>query len=295
MDKFKDFADKKKKEEEAEKRRQSGHLGWKISDVEFHDDDKKPINEYHGGLTHPYSDIEKKKAGKAAADAAKKPYHSDHPDQLNLKFKGEKNLGTHDRPHKITSASVIEEHSHSDTEDHFEHHNININSKHIKAIHDYKRDSSEINETLRNSKGKRTPDYKKELDHVTSHTTTKPMTVYRGIHDSEFHSKKVGTTFTDHGYTGTSIKPHVARGFAHDAKYDEEHYDKTKTQGSIFRIHMPAGTKAHYLDMHNGPCASEHEVLLHRGTKFKIKGHSEDEHGKRVIDLHVVGQRGTKK
>ena len=189
MDKFKDFADKKKQEEADKKRAKSGHLSWKVSDVEFHDEgEKKPVNEKQN-LVNPRSDLQKKKADRLDQRAATKPYHSDHPDQLPLKFKGD------------------------------------------------------TNEPMRASKGRKNSDHKKELDHITSHTTKQPMTVYRGIHSEEFHNKKVGSTFTDHGYTGTSIAPHVARGFAHDADFS----------------------------------------------------HSVDERGHRVIDLHVVGQRGVKK
>lgn len=313
MKKFKDFVKDKQQQptpEDKKKRQENGHLGWKTSDVEF-EHTPEPIKEdawnqdawnhrykgnysgaYHGGLKHPYSDLDKKFAAKKTAAANSKPYFSNHPDQLKL-FKDKKlpklTVGTHDNPAKVNYNDIQMHHTHEEATKAFEKHGMNLENHHRDSIKGYKSSSYEINTDLRHSKG-RTPGrdrkvFQRHLDHVTSGTTTQHMTVYRGIHDREFYNKPVGTKFTDHGYTGTTLNPDIARDFAKD-------YPKT----GLFRIHVPQGSKAHYFDMHNNNHQHEREMVIHRGTQYKIMKHSVDERGNRVIDLHVVGQRGgTKK
>lgn len=310
MKKFKDFIKNKQQQptpEDKKKRQENGHLSWKISDVEFEHAASEPIKEevsgakrykgnysgaYHGGLKHPYSDLDKKIAAKKAA-ANSKPYFSNHPDQLKL-FKDKKpktpklTVGTHDNPETIKYHDIQPHHTHEEVTKAFANHASSLTYQHHTAVSGYKSSSYEINDDLRNSKG-RTPGkhrkyFQQRLDHVTSGTTTQHMTVYRGIHDREFHNKPVGTKFTDHGYTGTSLNPSTARNFSED--YPGE---------GLFRIHVPQGSKAHYFDIHDNRYQHEREMVIHRGTKYKIMKHSVDERGNRVIDLHVVGQRGRTK
>jgi hypothetical protein len=125
----------------------------------------------------------------------------------------------------------------------------------------------------------------KNLDHITSHQTEHPIHVYRGIdHEhSNFHKLKPGDSFTDHGFTSTSHKHGVAKGF-------------TSSTEHVMKIHLPKGTKAHHLDHSNGHSnAGEGEILLHRGTKFHVTHHSKDENsGVHYVHVTAVSPTSTK-
>jgi hypothetical protein len=127
------------------------------------------------------------------------------------------------------------------------------------------------------------------MDHVTSHSTEHDHTSYRGGHPKDHHHFPIGHVFTDHGYTGSSFRRNVASDFARK---------KQGTDKSIVHvIHSPKGTKAHYLDVHGSDSehsnAHEKELLHHRGTKFKVTHHSEDDNH-HYIHMKVHSQRGLK-
>lgn len=173
---------------------------------------------------------------------------------------------------------------------HGEHINKHHEKKHLAAIHRYKEDSSIVNDHLRS--GKKPHAVQKEithhLDHVTSHKTTKDMHVYRGADQKhhDWHNLKPGTEFTDHGYTSTTLSHNTASEFGDRKILKHGVHDKHH----IFKIHLPAGTKAHHFDHHENESDHEHEVVLHRGTKFKVTHHST--HGNHhYIHATVVGQR----
>lgn len=163
--------------------------------------------------------------------------------------------------------------------------NHKLDRKHVTALKSYK-DKSDINEPLRKDK----PLYSDEhshaqyMDHVTSFKLKKPLTVYRGVYGKNSANakqfQKKGHEFTDHGYTSTSLKPHVATQFT-AIKPNKKH--------NIFAIHLKPGNKGYHLDRHRNSNESEHEVLLHRGTRFKVTHHSEDEYH-HITHLSVVSQ-----
>jgi hypothetical protein len=150
----------------------------------------------------------------------------------------------------------------------------------LESIHHYKASGyMPINKHLRgvSNYSKDDPDYHKEilkhiknLDHVTSHKTTVPMHVFRGIPASKsgFHKMKPGDSFTDHGFTSTTHKRSIADNFTGS---NEDGYH-------VMKIHLPKGTRAHHFDAHRNTNDQEGEVVLHRGTKFHVSHHSHDPH-----------------
>lgn len=166
----------------------------------------------------------------------------------------------------------------------------------------YKRSSSHLNDLLRHQKyrtgelqmvmGKASPEqiqrdwneggaraklhhHINNMDRLTSHPTKFSFTVYRGAYgESAEHVKlPVGSTFTDHGFTGTSLSKRTAYNFGIDGR-------KRLPEGRVhlFAIHVPKGTKGHYMDFEHekASLSEEKEFVLHRGTTFRVRGHSFD-------------------
>ncbi len=188
-------------------------------------------------------------------------------------------------------------------------HAFSFGPGHMEAISDYKVDSNKFNEPLRHISQEHPQLYvgggpadehmMKHLDHVTGHPMAHDHTLYRGFshHHKELDKLKVGDTFTDHGYTGTTTSEAVGKAFSMPQKYG--HGGDRDFALHYAKIHAPAGTKGYYLDRHRNSEDYENEVLLHRGTKYQVTGHSEhtgeDAHETtrqtkyRVTHLRVVG------
>jgi hypothetical protein len=208
--------------------------------------------------------------------------------------------------------------------DHAEHAK-SFTDRHKEIIGEYKRGSSYYNNYLRH-KGNDPESYHRaytannmdpagdraaEMDPITNHPMRHDTTVYRGFQDHShkmMRSLKVGDTFTDHGYVGTSTNQNMAKRFAQPirnpdaAKWDhpgilEKPYsDKTTWEHHYAEIHAPAGTRGHYLDMHGGHRHDEeNELVLHRGTKFQVTHHTQHEgldphnaNGGQLFKFHVT-------
>lgn len=190
--------------------------------------------------------------------------------------------------------------------DSFMKHHISLDREHKMARDHYKSSSSALNHYLRHGEHRtdttenKSPhavhDMEKHyhehighMDHVTSHKIEHHHTVFRGGVPKDETRFPVGHKFTDHGYTGASFHKSIAANF-------DYHRAKTKKDRKdiIHVIHVPPGTKGHYLDVHGDtPLSGEHELLMHRGTKFKVTHHThtEDHH---YIHSRVVGQHAKK-
>lgn len=221
-----------------------------------------------------------------------------------------------------------ESHRNQDSVDSFKAHHKTLKDSHMKAIDDYKTSSSSFNHYMRHHKLRNTStdaqlqkdglspakiaahraDEKetinhyhksaKLLDHVTSHKIEHHHTVFRSGVPGDEKTFPVGHKFTDHGYTGTSFHEHVAGGFANQKSaisHDHPTYKKTYNRKRIVHvIHISPGTKGHYLNVDKDvPLPREKELLLHRGTKFKVTHHTEggDYH---YIHSRVIGQHPRK-
>jgi hypothetical protein len=271
-------------------------FSWKSGDVEVHPPQERP-NRFSWKL------------GDLAIHPRKKPKLDEawFPDSTSEHPHGEP--GSYHQPHKEPSiyadaawSKDNPEHSmhsgeihHSQKRNHvqqFAFHAKNIDKNHrdtLKSIQHYKSDGYErINNDLRKNRDLHPHDYNHvgHLDHATSFKTTHDMHVFRGVHKEAlpYHTMHPGTEFTDHGYTSTSLRHGAAMGFGGGG------YSKDN-KAHVFKIHVPAGTKAHHFDSHNVENQHENEVVLGRGTRFRVTHHSVD-HENRTHYIHatVVGQ-----
>lgn len=134
------------------------------------------------------------------------------------------------------------------------------------------------------------------MDKLTSAKTIVPMHGYRGFADGVGFRKyaKVGDVFQDHGFTGLSLKRHIANTFAGSSR------DEGIEHSNIAKIYLPVGTKGHYIDADkDSGLAHEDEFVLHRGTHFRVLGHTfhkspsglnGSNFNHHILHLEVVGQ-----
>lgn len=107
------------------------------------------------------------------------------------------------------------------------------------------------------------------------------IAVYRGIKDSTLafgHAdagRMVGRVVTEKAFVSTSLVRAVAEGFHRES-------------GALLRIVVPAGSKGLFVGNVRGVYGSnERELLLPRGTSYKITGRSKDEHGRTVLHAEI--------
>jgi hypothetical protein len=200
--------------------------------------------------------------------------------------------------------------THYGHEDSFVQHAATFTPEHLRQIGRYKyRFDTEFNGLIRKNKGDLDKTVKTQakiglkplsvvrskfdhLDHVTSHVTSSDIAGYRGTEHLDMTKMKPGQRFTDHGYTGISRDPGIAR----DYSSPETEEDTGHTH--IFKVHVPAGSRGYHLDRHDdeklNPKWHEHEFLLSRGSTFEVTHHSRGEYeGQKyhVVHVKVVGQR----
>lgn len=198
---------------------------------------------------------------------------------------------------------------------HYKNNQLSLTHVQHAAIEDYKKNQmgpSPIHSLLNSNLRKGLPhdsDYFRALDHHLS-SALKPIpaahTVYRGIGDvsltRQIRNMKPGDSFTDKGYGSASLSPKKAQGFsmgtyadrAHDSfehlpVMQRQHPKDAHYYNTIMKIHLPAGAKAHYLDVNHHDAddknvmrsaagkkeyADEREVLLNKGMKYQVMGHS---------------------
>ena len=112
------------------------------------------------------------------------------------------------------------------------------------------------------------------------------VTVYRGMTSLEHFgdlNKLMGQTIAEKGYMSTSIMPGVANGFAR----------KGEAGGPVGRweISLPAGTNTLSTDTILGKDSlHQHELILPRGSSYKVTGVEEKKPGFFVIKAEIVGK-----
>lgn len=133
---------------------------------------------------------------------------------------------------------------------------------------------------------------KRHLDHaISSHKLKSKAVVYHGtsFNPHEFASKHPDRHIHMPSYTSTSSSSDMAAGFA------APHYNPekpSKDNSHVLRIHLPKGHEVLPI-LHRSYHDHEHEILLHRDSKFKISEkptHSVD-FGHKVVhfwDAHPV-------
>jgi hypothetical protein len=108
------------------------------------------------------------------------------------------------------------------------------------------------------------------MEEVCALPTKEPLELWRGC-TGMYSRLPPGHEFVDDGFTGTSLQPSTAEAFSADrVQVGRRGYP------TIAKIHAPAGTLAHYLDhpQRGTGYDEEQEVLLHRGTRFRVQRHS---------------------
>lgn len=150
----------------------------------------------------------------------------------------------------------------------------------------------EKNSLIFSQRNRQLNNQKRHLDHaISSNKLKSKAVVYHGtsFNPHEFASKHPDRHIHMPSYTSTSTSSEMAADFSHP------HYnpDKpSKDNAHVLRIHLPKGHEALPI-LHRSHHDHEHEVLLHRDSKFKISEkptHSVD-HGHKVVhywDAHPV-------
>jgi hypothetical protein len=147
--------------------------------------------------------------------------------------------------------------------------------------HGYKK----INGTLRNAKGdlsKINNDagaraYIEQIDKVFADSPglAHDIKVYRGFgHDGLPAQNMTGAEFVDHGFISTSVNKSTTSGFSSD--------------NILLEITVPKGMKGIALDTPSGSYNGEGEVLLNRGTKFRVISDHTKDNGQRTLRVEVV-------
>lgn len=130
----------------------------------------------------------------------------------------------------------------------------------------------DINEGLR--RGKEPSTYAKaviaSLDSAIAHSTAPSDTVvYRGLTGKVVSQLSAGASFVDKAYSSTSLKQQVV-----------EDYGKG---GAVLRIRVRKGQPALYRNTSDAMGDEQHEVILPRGSTFKITSETE-RNGTRYFD-----------
>lgn len=170
--------------------------------------------------------------------------------------------------------------------------NNSLTEAHKKALHNYTRESSNINDFLhrnhhdeRMMSGDRSyySDKVKKIDAAFTNANAHvghPVEVYTGLVESphriiEKERERIGSD-PEHvlahlpAYTSTSTKFGIAAGFTRpDENHDFDASGKRINSGNILKINVPKGHPAISVS-HVSRFKDEKEVLLHRGTRLKI-------------------------
>ena len=109
-------------------------------------------------------------------------------------------------------------------------------------------------------------------------TNPEALTVFRGVSaeaGAKLSGAKVGSTVEDFGFVSTSVSRTTAEGFAVGE-------GKGAKFGKVLRIEIPRGAKVLAMDPFSS-VRGEYEVLIQRGSTFKITGQTSD-----TINLKLV-------
>lgn len=243
---FKKFSKDKKQD-------RSAHFSWKQGDVSI-----VPVKE-----TEKLKGLKEEVKKHALGDTVHNPIvEPDHQGEHHL-------MGSH-HPEMGEVKHHLSKTAHRD----FIEHHKTLEAAQEETIADYKDNSRNFNGHLRENRTPSMPVLR--LDKALNHKTTEDHVVYRGFSGKiPLNNLHKGSTLHDKGFTGASFDKHVALGFSHSIVLP----DKNKVfheHRYLAKIHLPKGTKAHYLDNANSRAGHncENELLIHRGTTFKVTKHA---------------------
>lgn len=142
------------------------------------------------------------------------------------------------------------------------------------AIKMYTDTSTEINSSLRF--GQTPPAATKDLDSALEKASNKSpaMTVYRGMREDP--NWEAGDNFSDKAYVSTSLNKHTAGAFAGRAAV--VHNENIDSAFVIAEIRVPSRSRAAAVNAVPSVERHEAEILLGRGSRFRITGSRIEEH-----------------
>ena len=179
----------------------------------------------------------------------------------------------------------------------------NVDYQHERSLRNYCLDGhQEINGYLR---GTNTREFSTEYlsivqddinnltETLNEHRLGRNMTLYRGVSNpryiigdnwrdmsiEEINSSNIGRVFHDDGFCSTSVDPNGAADFSQS------------WTGATMIIQAPADANGMCVGSYNNRVA-EREVLLQRGSNFRIDGISRDRYGNCVIRTTLIGRGG---
>ena len=263
--------------------------------------DKPKIDKFKKFLTRREKDKEHKE--KRRDNFSWSPEHLvpvETPKKLDeATFKG----ATYEEPAQVSPNKYIrrmhlaQDHARDAKEIDDEHHNHDNNI--LNAVRKYKLDSYLLNSFHRSgfttSPGstKMHKEHTEHLDKVTSNRTKRGAIVYRGFdadfskNSEQFASMKPGNVYHDKGYVSTSHNIGIAENFASSG-----FHKNGEVVHHIAAIHLPKGTRSHYIDdmsqRRGFENSQEEEHLIHRGTHFKVLGHSQHKNPHSGKTYHMV-------
>ena len=108
-----------------------------------------------------------------------------------------------------------------------------------------------------------------DMDQAVNHPLSRDFILYRGIRgEEELESLKPGTEFVDKGFTSCTLRRRATLGFA-----------SRSDLWTVAEVFVPKGTKTATTWSPN-MASDEQEVVLSRGTKFKVVSVDRDENWK---------------
>ena len=140
----------------------------------------------------------------------------------------------------------------------------------IKGLNKYAGNGySRLNNSLRTNKGELTEATRATVEQLDSALrrakVPEDVMVFRGIKSQALAKKlEIGAEFHDHAFVSTSLHRSVAEKFSREGP---------GKRGAVLEIRVPKGTNAAAFDsIWNGGNLKEHELLLPRGSKFRVTG-----------------------
>jgi uncharacterized protein len=158
------------------------------------------------------------------------------------------------------------------------------------AAHDNKGVYVPLNKSLRGI-AKSDPAAEKSLAEMTVHMDSaiaksriaSPVLTYRTTAASVFSHMKAGDVFIDHGFASTSTSDKHLRDYAAG-------YVGAAQRPTMMHITSPAGTKLAAIGGIKSSMAQEKEMLMARGTAFRLDRRETSDSGMEILHMTVVGQ-----
>ncbi|MDE1906963.1 MAG: hypothetical protein KGH75_11000 [Rhodospirillales bacterium] len=176
-------------------------------------------------------------------------------------------------------------------------HRRDLNSEDRENINLYMNTSSNINSLLRTGrllKGSITerikPEVKKIIKSIQKAPKFKlgyPTVVYRGITKKSYSNLKTGKVYKDKGFVSTTFISEIADDFNDGKNYQARIFLTSRDEGAYLPVlcnRFATEPEFKFKDY-----TKEHELLLPKGTTFKVLGHSYNSKlDKYFVNLQVV-------